>query len=125
MDIPDLKEYKIYRNGSLVATLGKNVTSWVDCSVDAEGSSYTFFYKLKAKDDGNKLSPFSNKSAITGFWGVCGPFKITRQGSGNVPEGFSLNQNVPNPFNPETNISFDIPNISKVEIKVYFTYSRA
>jgi flagellar hook assembly protein FlgD len=32
---------------------------------------------------------------------------------------FILNQNFPNPFNPETNVSFTIPNASNVKITIY------
>jgi len=35
------------------------------------------------------------------------------------PDKYELYQNYPNPFNPETVISYQLPNISKVEIKVY------
>jgi len=35
------------------------------------------------------------------------------------PDKYELYQNYPNPFNPETVISFQLPNISKVEIKIF------
>ena len=35
------------------------------------------------------------------------------------PKSFLLHQNFPNPFNPTTNIEFEVPEISDVEIRIY------
>lgn len=52
---------------------------------------------------------------------VCDP--LYQQLSALIPEGFSLKQNFPNPFNPATTIHFDIPagngGAMNVSIKVY------
>jgi hypothetical protein len=36
-----------------------------------------------------------------------------------VPKKYAISQNYPNPFNPTTKIDFEIPNDSKVSIKVF------
>ena len=42
----------------------------------------------------------------------------------DVPSHFALHQNHPNPFNPTTNISFDLPEASHVSIGVYDVLGR-
>jgi hypothetical protein len=42
----------------------------------------------------------------------------------NSPIQFTLYQNFPNPFNPTTTISFDLPNSGPVSLKIYDTYGR-
>jgi len=36
-----------------------------------------------------------------------------------VPKDFSLSQNLPNPFNPQTEISYDLPNACHVKLSIY------
>jgi photosystem II stability/assembly factor-like uncharacterized protein len=39
--------------------------------------------------------------------------------SENIPDAYSLKQNFPNPFNPQTSIDFDIPKRTIVKINIY------
>jgi len=41
-----------------------------------------------------------------------------------VPTSFALNQNFPNPFNPSTQISFQLPSDSRMTLKVYDVLGR-
>ena len=46
------------------------------------------------------------------------PIGITNQNL-YTPKDFALQQNFPNPFNPVTNIRFDIPKQTNVRLSVY------
>ena len=45
--------------------------------------------------------------------------EITHNDTENMPTSFSLYQNFPNPFNPQTTIQFSIPNQSNVALEIY------
>ncbi len=49
---------------------------------------------------------------------LCPTTSVGHNGEG-LPTSFQLFQNFPNPFNPTTNIQFDLVNASKVSLKVY------
>jgi len=47
------------------------------------------------------------------------PASIDSEINGKVPKEFALKQNHPNPFNPETEITFDLPKSSQVTLTIY------
>ncbi|MBZ0203533.1 MAG: DUF2341 domain-containing protein [Ignavibacteria bacterium] len=52
---------------------------------------------------------------------ACGTTSFTglSQNAGEIPKVFDLHQNFPNPFNPVTNIMFDLPKQSIVKLTIY------
>jgi hypothetical protein len=73
------------------------------------GSETLIFY---AKDPygltGNSITTFTVSTTTD-----------TKPGQESVPTEFALYPNYPNPFNPETTISFDVPEPSRVRIAIY------
>src|SRR5678815_4484205 len=62
----------------------------------------------------SSLSPF-----------VIGAGSVTAVGDGTQPSAFALRQNVPNPFNPITTISYDVPaGGAHVSLRIYDTAGR-
>jgi len=70
--------------------------------VDRNASSGTRYYRLKQIDN-DGTSSFSKVIEI----------------SENLPSGFKLEKNYPNPFNPSTKISFELPASGHVTLRVY------
>jgi len=92
-----------------------STSSYTDYSVYLNGNGDDEWrYYVTAVNEHDKISretPYT--SYVTGI----GNFKVI--GATQLPENFGLDDNFPNPFNPSTQIKFELPETSEVTLKVY------
>ena len=71
---------------------------------------------LRAKLTRADIRDNANSSIIAPISPVGEPETITAQAN---PSGYSISQNSPNPFNPDTKIAYGLPAATKVSIRIY------
>lgn len=96
-----------WKDGSWTAADGNLETELLWDIIDQEVLAYLFFY-----GDGNKLV------IDYGF-----PSGVEDE-NGHTVASYRLGQNYPNPFNPSTTISYELPKVSAVELKVFDVLGR-
>lgn len=120
--VSDLEEYNVYRKGgypfvdwTIIATPTSN--SYEDTDVTTTYShGEDFFYKITAVDNNDNESGYSNTVEIEAR---LEKQMIDEEIVEEVPKVYALNSNYPNPFNPTTQISYQIPNDGFVNLTIY------
>lgn len=114
----DVWKYFVYRSttnnpagSTLIDSTTHPDTAYVATGL-TNGTTYYFWVRAVDRFCSRRISPYSNVATVSPFVGI--------QTTGNeIPKVFALYQNFPNPFNPVTNINFDIPKVSMTRVTVY------
>lgn len=130
----DLSGYNIYKssdggqqwvrqNTSLITgNSWIDYTEGIDCEIHEGWPVWRYYYVTSVDNAVNESSPSAQVAAL-----VDGEAPIEKRAVGAVekPKSYALHTAFPNPFNPSTEIKFDLPNGGFVSLAVYDILGRA
>lgn len=126
---PDISLYQVWRNVVNEGSGWQSIATTTSTSYTDQDYMYAFNfgnerlqYKIRAKDNSNNLSVYSDIASTTGepnFRTPQGEQQATEQVATEVPTTTALQPNYPNPFNPTTTIRFTIQDVGFTTLKVY------
>ena len=102
--------------GSTIVYSSNNGVNWSNVYTSPH-PNYTHITKSKT---GSAMWAITSSGGISYTPGSVGIKRI----SSEIPENYLLNQNFPNPFNPSTNIKYDLPKNSFVKLVVFDALGR-
>jgi len=116
-DIPILRRYRVYRSqhspvsateGNCLGSVCTSIRTYEDRSIQTGGN---YYYAISALYDVGESDPSSEV-----FVSVT---DVTAQEATGSPADYHLFPNYPNPFNPETTITFSLPKAAAVTLEVF------
>jgi len=114
---PDVHQYAVYRSSYSAGPFSKTATvsscSWTDYSFLINKRGDRIYYRVKAIDDIEQYSAYSNTVYTLAF-----AYKPIAEGI-PLPEEYRFNAAYPNPFNPSTTIHYELPINSNVNIMIF------
>ncbi len=122
---PDLMEYQIYKELN-INCFPCQVDTFIYVTIDTTYLDQSFTiggkppfdfaeYWVKAVDNFQNESPPSNSRSTKGQSWIQWKQVVNR----NIPDTYWLHYNYPNPFNPVTQIKYDLPEPSVVTLSIY------